>query len=123
MKKILRIIKLQRYKITKIKDFPESVAVGMAWGAAVSFTPFIGFHILIGALLAWIVRANIVASAIASKCEVQLAYCIGVADPMSIHIDTYGTGILDDNKIKSIVNEVFDLRPATIIEKLNLNSY
>ena len=47
MKKLFRIIKLQRYKITKIKDFPESVALGMAWGAAVSFTPLLGFHLII----------------------------------------------------------------------------
>ena len=41
MKKILRVIKLQKYKITKIKDFPESIAVGVAWGVAVSFTPLL----------------------------------------------------------------------------------
>ena len=45
MKKLFRIIKLQKYKITKIKDFPESVALGMAWGAAVSFTPLLGISL------------------------------------------------------------------------------
>ena len=47
MKKFLRFIKLQKYKITKIKDFPESVAIGIAWGVAVSFTPLLGFHLII----------------------------------------------------------------------------
>jgi len=72
------------------------------------------------AYMARYIAKNIVAATIASKCEVQLAYCIGVAEPMSIHIDTYGTGIINDQKIKSIVSNIFDLRPAAIIEKLNL---
>ncbi len=64
MNKILRIIKLQKYRITKIKDYPESVAVGVAWGACVSFTPLIGFHLIICYLGTWIMRGNIIAATV-----------------------------------------------------------
>lgn len=63
---------------------------------------------------------NVVAAGLADKCEIQLAYAIGVARPVSIMVDTFGTGKLDDEKIAEIVNKHFDLRPAAIIEKLNL---
>ncbi|MDD6456147.1 MAG: methionine adenosyltransferase, partial [Lachnospiraceae bacterium] len=61
------------------------------------------------------VAKNIVAAGLASKCEVQLSYAIGVAHPTSIMIDTYGTGKLSDNQLTDIVRENFDLRPAGII--------
>ena len=64
MKKILRIIKLQIYKITKIKDFPESVAVGMAWGVAVSFTPLLGLHLIICYLGTWFMKGNLIAATV-----------------------------------------------------------
>ena len=64
MKKFLRIIKLQKYKITKIKDFPESVAVGMAWGGAVSFTPLLGFHLIICYLGTWLMKGNLIAATV-----------------------------------------------------------
>ena len=64
MKKIFRIIKLQKHRITKIKDFPESVAVGMAWGVAVSFTPLLGFHLLICYLGTWLMRGNLIAATV-----------------------------------------------------------
>jgi len=64
MKKILRVIKLQKYKITKIKDFPESVAVGMAWGVAVSFTPLLGFHLIICFLGTWLMKGNLIAATV-----------------------------------------------------------
>ena len=64
MNKLFRIIKLQRYKITKIKDFPESVSVGMAWGAAVSFTPLLGFHLIICYLGTWLMRGNLIAATV-----------------------------------------------------------
>ena len=64
MKKLFRIIKLQKYKITKIKDFPESVSVGMAWGAAVSFTPLLGFHLIICYLGTWLMRGNLIAATV-----------------------------------------------------------
>ena len=64
MKKLLRIIKLQKYKIIKIKDFPESVAIGVAWGAAVSFTPLLGFHLIICYLGTWLMRGNLIGATV-----------------------------------------------------------
>ena len=66
------------------------------------------------------VAKNIVAAGIASKCEVQIAYAIGVARPVSIMVDTFGTGKFDDLVIADAVQKVFDLRPAAIIDKLDL---
>ncbi len=66
------------------------------------------------------VAKNIVAAGIAEKCEIQLAYAIGVAKPVSVMVDTFGTGIVADEKISEAVNKVFDLRPAAIIDKLQL---
>lgn len=66
------------------------------------------------------VAKNIVAAGLASKCEVQIAYAIGVAKPVSIMIDTFGTGKIADDKIAEIVTKVFDLRPAAIIRDLDL---
>ena len=63
---------------------------------------------------------NIVAAGLADKCEIQLAYAIGVAKPVSILVDTFGTGKLDDEKIAELVEKNFDLRPAAIIRDLNL---
>ena len=68
------------------------------------------------------VAKNIVAAGLASKCEVQLAYAIGVAKPVSVMVDTFGTGKLSDEKIAEIVNKVFDLRPAAIIDTLKLRA-
>ena len=66
------------------------------------------------------VAKNIVASGIARKCEVQLAYAIGVAQPVSILVNTYGTGKLSDEEITEIVKKNFDLRPAAIIKNFDL---
>ncbi|MBO4242260.1 MAG: methionine adenosyltransferase domain-containing protein, partial [Clostridiales bacterium] len=66
------------------------------------------------------IAKNIVASGIASECEVQLAYAIGVAHPVSIMVDTFDTGKIDDSEISSIVRKLFDLRPAAIIRDLDL---
>lgn len=66
------------------------------------------------------VAKNIVAAGIAKKCEIQLAYAIGVASPVSVMVDTFGTGICSDEKIAEAVKLVFDLRPAAIIDKLKL---
>ena len=66
------------------------------------------------------IAKNIVASGIASECEVQVAYAIGVAKPVSVMVDTFGTGKIDEDKITEIVNKVFDLRPAAIIRDLDL---
>lgn len=67
----------------------------------------------------WVAK-NIVAAGLADKCEVELAYAIGVAKPVSVMVDTFGTGKLDDEKISDIVNKVFDLRPSAIIDRLDL---
>ena len=66
------------------------------------------------------VAKNIVAAGIAEKCEIQLSYAIGVAQPTSIMVDTFGTGKLSDEKLVEIVRENFDLRPAGIIKMLDL---
>lgn len=66
------------------------------------------------------VAKNVVASGLAKKCEVEIAYAIGVAKPVSVMIDTFGTGRLSDTRIQEIVSENFDLRPAAIIDYLDL---
>ncbi|MDW0148658.1 MAG: methionine adenosyltransferase [Nitrososphaeraceae archaeon] len=66
------------------------------------------------------IAKNIVASGIASKCEVQLAYAIGVAEPVSIMVDTFNTGKIDEEKIEAQVREIFDTTPLGIIETLRL---
>ncbi len=66
------------------------------------------------------VAKNIVAAKIAEKCEIQLAYSIGVAKPVSVMVDTFGTGVVPDEKIAEAVNNIFDLRPAAIIKNLDL---
>ena len=67
----------------------------------------------------WVAK-NVVAAGLASKCEVQLAYAIGVAEPVSIMVDTFGTGTVADSVIEDAVRKVFDLRPAAIIRDLDL---
>ena len=67
----------------------------------------------------WVAK-NIVASGLASKCEVELAYAIGVAKPVSVMVDTFGTGKKSDEEISEIIDKVFDLRPSAIIDKLDL---
>ena len=66
------------------------------------------------------VAKNIVAAKIAKKCEVQIAYAIGVAHPVSVMVDTFGTGVVSDDMISEAVAKVFDLRPAAIIKNLDL---
>ncbi len=67
----------------------------------------------------WVAK-NVVAAGLAKKCEVQLAYAIGVAKPVSIMVDTFGTATVDEEKIEAAIAKVFDLRPYAIIEKLDL---
>ncbi len=66
------------------------------------------------------IAKNIVAAKLAHKCEVQVSYAIGVAQPLSINVDTYGTGVLNDTDFEKLVRCVFDLRPAEIIKTLDL---
>ena len=67
----------------------------------------------------WVAK-NVVAAGLADRCEVQLSYAIGVAKPLSINVETFGTGKIDDEKIAQIIDEHFDLRPGAIIRDLNL---
>ena len=68
------------------------------------------------------VAKNIVAAGLAEKCEIELAYAIGVAEPISILVDTFGTGKCDDDKLCELVKKNFDLRPAAIINKFDLRN-
>lgn len=67
----------------------------------------------------WVAK-NVVASGIARRCQIELAYAIGVANPVSVSVETFGTGILSDERISSAVQKVFDFRPSAIIRELNL---
>ena len=69
----------------------------------------------------WAAR-NLVDAGVASRCEIQLAYAIGVAEPVSIHVDTFGTGQVPDGQLADAIEEVFDFRPLTIIGRLGLRS-
>lgn len=75
-----------------------------------------------GAYAARHVAKNIVAAGLADKCEVELAYAIGVAKPVSIYVDTFGTGKIEDDKIIALIGKYFDLRPAAIIKNLGLRA-
>ena len=66
------------------------------------------------------VAKNVVAAGLASQCEVQVAYAIGVADPVSVLVDTQGTGVAPDSEISAAVRQTFDFKPAAIIKKLDL---
>lgn len=67
----------------------------------------------------WVAK-NIVAAGLAKRCEIQLAYAIGVAEPVSVMVETFGTGTVDEGRLADAVRKVFDLRPAAIIETLDL---
>ncbi len=67
----------------------------------------------------WIAK-NVVASGVADKCEIQVAYTIGVAKPVSVHVDTFGTNKVPEEEIEKAISKVFDLRPASIIKELQL---
>ena len=73
-----------------------------------------------GAYMARYIAKNIVGAGLARRCQIEIAYAIGVAKPVSVHIDTMGTGVMDDERLALIVQELFDMRPAKIISKLGL---
>ncbi len=73
-----------------------------------------------GAYMARYIAKNIVASGLAKRCEIQIAYAIGVAKPVSVAVDSFGTGVIPDDDIAKLVNENFDMRPRAIIEQLDL---
>jgi S-adenosylmethionine synthetase len=66
------------------------------------------------------VAKNVVAAGIATHCELQLSYAIGLADPLSVLVDTFGTGVLPDDKVAALVREAFDFRPASLVKTLDL---
>ncbi|MEM1416370.1 MAG: methionine adenosyltransferase domain-containing protein, partial [Myxococcota bacterium] len=66
------------------------------------------------------VAKNIVAAKVAKRCEVQVAYAIGVAKPVGVYVTTFGTGTASDEKIAKVVSKLFDFRPAALIETLDL---
>src|SRR6185503_20210353 len=72
------------------------------------------------AYMARYIAKNVVAAELARRCEVQVAYAIGVADPVSVLVDTFGTGVVPDDQIAKLVRELFDLKPAAIIRTLGL---
>jgi S-adenosylmethionine synthetase len=72
------------------------------------------------AYMARYIAKNLVAADLATRCEVQLAYAIGVAEPVGVYVDTFGTGVLPEERISAIVRQEFDLRPAAIIQTLDL---
>jgi len=72
------------------------------------------------AYMARYIAKNIVAAGLANRCEIELAYAIGVAQPVSTFVDTHGTGTVSDTKLSEVVNKLFDLRPAAIIKKFDL---
>lgn len=67
----------------------------------------------------WVAK-NVVAAGLASRCQIQLAYAIGVAQPLSVMVDTFGTGTVADDRLAAAVKQVFDLRPTAIIRDLDL---
>ena len=66
------------------------------------------------------VAKNIVAAGLARKCEIQISYAIGIAEPVSVSVDTFGTGKISEARLEEIIRQVFDLRPYGLIEMLNL---
>jgi S-adenosylmethionine synthetase len=66
------------------------------------------------------IAKNIVAADLAKRCEVQIAYAIGMAEPVSVLVESFGTGVIPDERLSQVVRENFDLRPAAIIQSLNL---
>ena len=67
----------------------------------------------------WVAK-NVVAAGLAERCEIQVAYAIGVAHPLSINVETFGTGLIPDDEIAKAIEKTFDLRPGAIIRDLDL---
>src|SRR5438552_2237594 len=73
-----------------------------------------------GAYAARYVAKNIVAAGLATRCQIQIAYVIGVAKPVSLNVETFGTGTVDDDVIRRLIDEHFDFRPQEIIERFRM---
>lgn len=65
---------------------------------------------------------NVLAAGLADRCEIQISYAIGVAQPISLLVDTFGTGVTSDESIQKLIRDTVDLRPSAIIDKLNLRT-
>jgi S-adenosylmethionine synthetase len=66
------------------------------------------------------IAKNVVAAGLAKQCEVQIAYAIGIAEPVSVMVDTFGTGVVSEDRISRGIREVFDLKPAGVVRTLDL---
>lgn len=99
------------YNLTLLDETPKLIAVAGKDFSKVDRS---------GAYMARYVAKNVVAAGLAGRCLVQVAYAIGVAKPVGVYIDTYGTNKIDENKILQLVHKHFDFRPKQIIEKLRL---
>jgi len=75
-----------------------------------------------GAYMARYLAKNVVAAGLADRCEIQISYAIGVAQPISLLVDTFGTGVTSDESIQKLIRDTVDLRPSAIIDKLNLRT-
>ena len=75
-----------------------------------------------GAYMARYLAKNVVAAGLADRCEIQISYAIGVAQPVSLLVDTFGTGVTSDESIQKLIRDTVDLRPSAIIDKLNLRT-
>lgn len=75
-----------------------------------------------GAYMARYLAKNVVAAGLADKCEVQISYTIGVAQPVSLLVDTFGTGVVSDDRIQKLILNTVDLRPSAIITRLSLKT-
>ena len=113
---------LKSYGIHKVIASPGTTNVTLV--ASMQSDPWFEMYSSIdersAAYMARYIAKNLVAAGLCRKCQIELAYAIGVAHPVSVLVDTYGTGVLSEEKLSAIVNECFDMRPARIIEKLDL---
>ena len=107
--------------VTFLTGFATISISSIAGGTSTVFGVIIHYALLFAVSYAARYAAkNLVAAGLADRCEIQLAYAIGVASPTSVRVDTFGTGKLEDVKLVEIIRENFDLRPAGIIKMLDL---
>ena len=119
MKKIFRIFRLLKLKVYRIRDFPEAVAIGLSWGAAVSVTPLLGFHLIICYLGTWLMRGNLVAATVGTIVGNPWTF------PIFFYVD-YKIGLLFfeekinnyDFKIQFFINNFEDLFYPTLLGSL-----
>ena len=118
-------VDVSRIKADLVKHViaPVFEAEGVAWEGAEVYVNPTGRFVVVDRSAAYAARwvaKNIVAAGLADKCEIELAYAIGVARPLSIYVNTFGTNTVPESTIEKAVDEVFDLRPAAIIDELDL---